>query len=74
MLLSPGAYATDAPANGVPASATPAPTNDYRLGSGDLVRMNVFGAPEMTTDARVAESGTITFPLIGSVKVAGLST
>jgi polysaccharide export outer membrane protein len=47
---------------------------DYRLGAGDLLRINVYGAPDMSTDARVAQSGTITCPLIGSVQVAGLST
>jgi polysaccharide biosynthesis/export protein len=49
-------------------------TDDYRLGAGDLVRISVFGAPELATEARVAQSGAITCPLIGSIAVAGLST
>jgi polysaccharide export outer membrane protein len=52
---------------------TPAP-QDYRIGSGDLLKITVFGSPDLATDARVAESGTITCPLIGTVQVAGLST
>lgn len=48
--------------------------DDYKLGAGDLVRISVFGAPELATEARVAQSGTITCPLIGSIAVAGLST
>lgn len=59
-----------------PGAAAPAPgaSTDYRVGAGDLLRIAVFGSPELSTDARVAESGTITYPLIGTVKVAGLST
>lgn len=49
-------------------------SDDYQLGAGDLLKISVFGAPELATDARVAQSGTITCPLIGSVSVAGLST
>jgi polysaccharide export outer membrane protein len=58
------------------ATATPASggaSQDYRIGAGDLLKVSVFGSPELSTDARVAESGTITMPLIGAVNVAGLS-
>lgn len=47
---------------------------DYKIGAGDLVRVNVFGSPEMATEARVSQSGSITVSLIGAVVVAGLST
>jgi polysaccharide biosynthesis/export protein len=50
------------------------PGQDYRVGEGDLLRISVFGSPELSTDARVAQSGTITCPLIGSVNVAGQSS
>jgi polysaccharide export outer membrane protein len=46
---------------------------DYRLGPGDLLRVNVFGSPELTGEVRVTESGNITYPLIGQVQVAGKS-
>ena len=46
---------------------------DYRLGSGDLLRVNVFGSPELSGEVRVSESGNITYPLIGQVPVAGKS-
>lgn len=55
---------------------TPAQTGagaDYRVGAGDLVRVTVFGSPELTTEARVSETGNITCPLIGAVSVAGLA-
>jgi polysaccharide biosynthesis/export protein len=47
--------------------------SDYRLGPGDLLRVNVFGAPELSGEVRVSESGNITYPLIGQVQVAGKS-
>ena len=44
---------------------------DYLIGTGDVLRITVYGQPDLTTDARVGESGSITFPLIGDVKLAG---
>jgi polysaccharide export outer membrane protein len=43
------------------------------LGPGDVVRLSVYGSPDLTLETRVSESGSITFPLIGQVKVGGLS-
>lgn len=45
---------------------------DYLLGAGDSIRVVVFQNPELTTEARVTESGNITFPLIGEVSVGGI--
>jgi polysaccharide export outer membrane protein len=45
--------------------------NDYRMGTGDVVRITVYGNPDLATEARVGEDGSITFPLIGAVKAAG---
>jgi polysaccharide export outer membrane protein len=47
---------------------------DYVLGSGDLVRVSVFGYPDMTADVRVDEFGSIRYALVGSLPVAGRST
>lgn len=47
--------------------------NRYQLGIGDVIRINVFKIPDMTLDARINESGSITYPLIGSVPLAGMS-
>lgn len=44
---------------------------DYRMGTGDVLRITVYGQPDLTTEARVGENGNITFPLIGDVKLAG---
>jgi polysaccharide export outer membrane protein len=53
---------------------THAAATDYLLGAGDLVRVSVFGYPDMTADVRVDESGSIRYALVGSLPVAGRST
>lgn len=56
-----------------PGSAETAASASDRLGTGDSVRVTVFQYPDLTTDARVSQRGTITFPLVGEVKVGGLT-
>ena len=46
---------------------------DYLLAVGDIVLVTVFQNPDLTIETRVAESGAISYPLIGSVKVGGLT-
>jgi polysaccharide export outer membrane protein len=41
------------------------------LGAGDTIRVTVFQNPDLTTETRISEQGTIVFPLIGEVTVAG---
>jgi polysaccharide export outer membrane protein len=52
-----------------PASAD----SDYRMGVGDVLRITVYGQPDLATESRVGESGGITFPLIGEVKLVGIT-
>jgi polysaccharide export outer membrane protein len=54
--------------------AAAAKPEDYRLGAGDLIRVMVFDHEELSVDARISQTGNITFPLIGQLRVAGLST
>jgi polysaccharide export outer membrane protein len=46
---------------------------EYLLGSGDMVRVMVYGSPDLSTETRVTQEGTLTFPLLGAVPVGGLS-
>lgn len=46
---------------------------DYRLGSGDGIRITVFQNPDLTLETRVAERGAVTYPLIGTVQLGGLT-
>lgn len=43
----------------------------YALGSGDRVRVIVFGEEELTGEFQVDSSGTISFPLLGAIAAAG---
>jgi polysaccharide export outer membrane protein len=45
---------------------------DVPLGAGDVVKVSVFGNPDLTLETRVSEAGSISFPLIGEVTVGGL--
>ncbi len=47
--------------------------DEYLLGPGDIVKVTVFKNPDLSTEAKVTESGTIGFPLIGAVPVSGLT-
>ena len=44
------------------------------LGAGDVVKITVFGNNDLTVETRVSEAGSISFPLVGEVKVGGLSS
>ena len=51
----------------------PAPNADYRLGPGDAIRVQVYQNPDLTVEARVSETGTISYPLVGSLSPGGLT-
>jgi len=48
-------------------------TLEYRIGAGDGIRITVFQNPNLTLETRVAEDGSISYPLIGAVKLGGLT-
>jgi polysaccharide export outer membrane protein len=43
------------------------------LGPGDVVRLSVYGSPDLSVETRVSDSGHITFPLLGQVAVGGMA-
>jgi polysaccharide export outer membrane protein len=45
----------------------------YRLAAGDSIRISVFQSPELSVETRLTESGTISYPLLGTVQLGGLS-
>ncbi len=47
---------------------------DDTLGPGDSIRVTVFENPDLTTEARISANGYIRFPLLGNVKLDGLSS
>ena len=46
---------------------------EYRLGSGDVVRVNVYQNPDLTLETRVTEAGLVSYPLLGSIRIGGLT-
>ncbi|MBI1890602.1 MAG: polysaccharide export protein EpsE [Burkholderiales bacterium] len=46
---------------------------DLTLGPGDVLKVTVYGQPDLSLETRVTESGTISYPLIGEVKVGGMT-
>jgi polysaccharide export outer membrane protein len=61
----------------MPARAQQTPTaplqQQYLIVPGDILRIIVFKNPDLSLDVRVSEGGTLSYPLIGSVPVGGLS-
>jgi polysaccharide biosynthesis/export protein len=47
-------------------------TSEYVVGVSDELRINVWREQELSVEAKVRPDGTITMPLVGDVKAAGL--
>ena len=58
---------------GLVTTAQAAEQNDYILGPGDAVRISVYQNPDLSLEARLNEGGTISYPLLGNVKLGGIS-
>lgn len=58
---------------GAPASDPVAAQDDYRIGPGDLLKLEVFGVPDLGRSVRVNASGQISLPLIGAIQASGLT-
>ena len=71
MAFMPARAEEPATAQLVVAKADAHPTTGYRLGSGDKVRITVFGENDLSGTFDVATDGTLALPLIGSVRAGG---
>jgi polysaccharide export outer membrane protein len=55
-------------------AALPSAANSqYRLAAGDMIRISVYQSADLTLETRLTEAGTISYPLLGSVALAGLT-
>ena len=45
----------------------------YRIALGDMIRITVFQSPDLSLETRITEAGVISYPLLGSVTLAGLT-
>ena len=66
---------TAARAQSVSAGNTTAanPAAEYRLGAGDVVRINVYQNPDLTLETRVTEAGIVSYPLLGVIRLGSLT-
>ena len=56
-----------------PTAAPAAESPEYRLGAGDTIRITVYQNPDLTLETRITESGVISYPLLGLVRLGGRS-
>lgn len=64
------------PVPATPVAATPAagkPVAALSIGAGDVLQVTVFGQPDMSAEVSVTEEGEVTLPLIGLIRIAGMS-
>lgn len=64
LALAPLGLHAQAPADG---------PHEYQIAIGDVVHVSVFQSADLTLDARVQDDGAISYPLLGTVNISGLS-
>ena len=48
--------------------------SEYRLGAGDLIRVDVFEEPDLSiASVRLSDAGSISFPVAGEIRAEGLT-
>ncbi|MBI1942055.1 MAG: polysaccharide export protein EpsE [Betaproteobacteria bacterium] len=55
------------------APAQAAARDEYRLGVGDVIRITVYDQPDLLTEVEISEGGSVSMPLVGEVKVGGMT-
>lgn len=75
---APTSVTPSTPIRAVPLPATavgaPAPSGiDFPLAPGDTIRIQVFQNPDLTLETRVSDSGNVSYPLVGTLRLGGLS-
>jgi polysaccharide export outer membrane protein len=45
----------------------------YRLGSGDIVKISVFGEDDLSLETRLPQTGIISYPFLGDIKAVDLT-
>jgi protein involved in polysaccharide export with SLBB domain len=73
---APAAPVSAPAAGGAPAvsatSSVSAPSG-YTLSAGDVIAIEVFGEDDLRTSVRVGADGSVSLPLLGAVRIGGLS-
>jgi polysaccharide export outer membrane protein len=50
------------------------PRSVYTLGGGDMIRVKVYGDETVTGTYKVDDAGTVSMPLVGQLRVSGMTT
>ena len=45
--------------------------NQYRLGSGDVVKITVYGQEDLSLETRLTDAGAINYPYLGEINLIG---
>lgn len=48
-------------------------SGEYLLGAGDQIRISVFQNPDLLLETRISETNTISYPLLGTIKIGGMA-
>src|SRR5690349_24559618 len=56
------------------ASAASSELSTYQLGSGDMITIRVLGEDDLKRErVRLSDAGTVSFPVLGEIRVKGLT-
>jgi polysaccharide export outer membrane protein len=74
--VAPRAQPVTAPPQGLPSAVAPqaqstSTLDNYILSPNDIVLVKVFEDPDLDSQHRISQDGTINFPLIGVVQISG---
>lgn len=47
--------------------------SDYRLGTGDQIKIQVFEEPDLSFEVRLSDAGTFSYPFLGELNVLGMT-
>jgi len=48
-------------------------SDNYTLGPGDVIVIQVFGEDELKLETQLTDSGTVNYPFLGTIKVTGMT-
>ena len=72
-LSGPANAADERAASGQKVAADVRVPEEYRLGAGDVLRISVYQNPDLTLESRLSEAGVLNYPLLGPVRLGGLT-
>jgi polysaccharide export outer membrane protein len=73
LLQTPPAAPAEPGAQAAPPAPAASPAWEYEVGPGDVLEVNVYGNDDLSRIVTVQTNGSISYPLLGEVQVAGLT-